>query len=171
MVTCIETEAIRERQSIQSRKNLLIKIKNSLSIYEEDTKENHNRVVSLCVIKTRLLFSSNFLGLENIHFQTWFTNCVLRGLFFKPLKKLALRALSDLKHLAIVSCFISDKALLLVVLNTTSYLKRLKLTTKSFQADVSWSPNQRQVLTSNDLNFGWATVLARKLHSILSTVS
>ena len=36
--------------------------------------ENHNRVVSLYVIKTRLHFSSNFLSLENINFQTFFAN-------------------------------------------------------------------------------------------------
>ena len=38
--------------------------KNSLKIHEENTKENHNRVVSLNVIKTRvtiLNFSSSFL--------------------------------------------------------------------------------------------------------------
>ena len=51
-----------------------IKSKNSLRIHEENTKENHNRVVSLYVIKTRLLFSSNFLGLENVNFQTFFAN-------------------------------------------------------------------------------------------------
>lgn len=32
-------------------------VKNSLTIYEEDTKENHNHVVSLEVTKTHLLFS------------------------------------------------------------------------------------------------------------------
>ena len=36
--------------------------------------ENHNRVVFVYAIKTRLFFSSNFLGLENINFQTFFAN-------------------------------------------------------------------------------------------------
>ena len=45
-----------------------------LRIHEKNTKENHNRVVLLYVIITRLLFSSNFLGLENINLQTFFTN-------------------------------------------------------------------------------------------------
>ena len=51
-----------------------INLKNSLRIHEENTKENRNLVVSLYVIKTRLLFSSNFLGLENVNFQTFFAN-------------------------------------------------------------------------------------------------
>ena len=36
--------------------------------------ENHSRVVSLYVIKTHLLFYSDFLGLENINFKTFFGN-------------------------------------------------------------------------------------------------
>ena len=41
------------------------------------------------------------------------------GSCLKSLKKLAVRALSDLKQSAIASCFKSDKARLLVFLNIT----------------------------------------------------
>ena len=60
--------------------------------------KNHNRVVSLHVIKKILFFSSNFIGLENINSQTFFKNKRIKGLFLKPSKKLAVHALSDLKH-------------------------------------------------------------------------
>ena len=36
--------------------------------------ENHEREVTLNVIKTRLLSSSNFCVLENVNFQTFFAN-------------------------------------------------------------------------------------------------
>ena len=48
--------------------------KEPLRIHEENTKKNHNRVLSLYVVKTRLLFSSDLLGLEIIHFQTFYAN-------------------------------------------------------------------------------------------------
>ena len=76
-------------------------------------KENHNRVVSLYVIKTRLLFSSNFLELESFNFQTSLANYRVRVWFFSGSKN-SVRALSVLKQSAIPSCFIPDKVLLLV---------------------------------------------------------
>ena len=39
-----------------------------------DAKEDHNHVVSLNVTNKRLLFSSNFGGLENINFYTFVAN-------------------------------------------------------------------------------------------------
>ena len=56
--------------------------KNSLKITEENTKESHIRVVSLCVIKTHLVFFYNFLDLENINFQTFFANYRIEGFVF-----------------------------------------------------------------------------------------
>ena len=54
--------------------HLLLCLKSLLTIYEENIKKSHKRVVFLYVIKTRSLSSSNFLGLENINFQTFFVN-------------------------------------------------------------------------------------------------
>ena len=51
-------------------------------MHEENTKENYNRVVSLYVIKTRVFICEeevNFLGLENINFQTFFTKISTLG--------------------------------------------------------------------------------------------
>ena len=48
-------------------------LKNSLKIRKENKKENHNRVVSLYVIKTRFFFFK-FLGFGNKNFQTFFAN-------------------------------------------------------------------------------------------------
>ena len=47
---------------------------NSLRIHEQNTKENHNRVVYLHVIDTCdfICEEVNFFGLENINFQTFF---------------------------------------------------------------------------------------------------
>ena len=45
-------------------------------MHEENTKENYNRVVSLYVIKTHVFICKeevNFLSLENINYQTFFT--------------------------------------------------------------------------------------------------
>ena len=50
---------------------LIFEFKNSLIIHKENTKESRNRVVSLKVTKTLLLFSKNFCGLENINFQNF----------------------------------------------------------------------------------------------------
>ena len=60
--------------------------KNSLRIHKENIKENHNCVVSLYVIKTHLLFSSIFLGFENINFQNFFVNGHVKGLVFYPVQ-------------------------------------------------------------------------------------
>ena len=57
----------------------------SLIIHEENRKENHNLIMSLNVIKTRLLFSSNFCGLENTNFQTFCTNQRVKGLVFRAI--------------------------------------------------------------------------------------
>ena len=59
-------------ETMQSQKVVEIYLKNSLRIHEENTMENHDSVVSFYVIKTRLVFSSNFLSLENVNFQTFF---------------------------------------------------------------------------------------------------
>ena len=53
--------------------------KNSLKIYTENTKENHNHVASLNVIKMRLLSFSNYCGLRNINFQTFFAKSRVKG--------------------------------------------------------------------------------------------
>ena len=52
-------------------------------------------------------FNFAFLGLDNVYFH-WNIYCS----FFKPFKTLAVRAFPSIKHF--VSCFTSDKALLLV---------------------------------------------------------
>ena len=67
--------------------------------------ENHKRVVSLNVTKTRLL-SPQIFAVRNTNF--------LRELaypFLKSFKNRSIRVLSVLEHLAIASCFKSDKAL------------------------------------------------------------
>ena len=81
-------------------------IKNSLIIHKENTKEKHNRVVPLSVIKTRLLFSSSFFGKKNKTIFKLSTQINgFRGLFFEPFQKLAARVLSDLKHSAVACSF------------------------------------------------------------------
>jgi hypothetical protein len=52
-------------------------LKNSLIIQEENTKKNHKRVVSLYVIKIKLIsinFSFAFLGLDKVYFKNYFAN-------------------------------------------------------------------------------------------------
>ena len=51
-----------------------ISFKNTLKIHEKNTQENHDYVVSINVINTCLLLSSNFYGLENVNSQAFFAN-------------------------------------------------------------------------------------------------
>ena len=62
-------------------------LKNSLTIRKENTKKNHNRILSLYEIKTRLLFSSNFLGL----FPTFLAGQETRSMCFIASKTLGYR--------------------------------------------------------------------------------
>ncbi len=61
-------------------------------------------------------FSFDFLGLDNVDFESYFANKLINmGRFLSHLKHLYSRALSDIKHSACASHFISDKALLRVL--------------------------------------------------------
>ena len=56
---------------------IYIYIYNSLKIQVENTKENHNRVGSIYVMKTRVplyVKKFNFFGLRKIYLQTSFAN-------------------------------------------------------------------------------------------------
>ena len=57
---------------ISEPKVLYLSIKKLLIINEENTKDSHYRDLFSDVIKTRLLFSSNFCALENITFQPFY---------------------------------------------------------------------------------------------------
>jgi hypothetical protein len=72
--------------------------------------------VVLYVIKNHVYinFSFDFLRLDNVDFKITSPVNSSDGSFFKPFKTLVVRASSDIKHSSCASCFISDKALLIV---------------------------------------------------------
>ena len=68
-------------------------------------------MVSLYVIKTRSLFSTNFSLVFMFQTRIIFK---ITSFKIKPSKKVAAHVLSGLKYLAIASCFEPDEILLLV---------------------------------------------------------
>jgi hypothetical protein len=50
-------------------------------------------------------FSFDFLDIDNVHVWNYVANELIRWVFFKPFKTLAVRALSDIKHSSCVLVF------------------------------------------------------------------
>ena len=76
-----------------------MKLKISI-IHEETQRKSQRGSGSIYVIKFYVnlhKFSFDFLGLDNIDFENYFANELIKmGRFFKPFKTLAVRALSDI---------------------------------------------------------------------------
>ena len=93
----------------------LSRFKNSLIINEENIKKSNNHVAFLNVIKTHAYFSSqNFAAWKTSIFKPSNGYQRVNGAVFYAIYKLAVRALSDVKHSAVALCFKFDKAVLLV---------------------------------------------------------